>query len=376
MTSNKIGRSVDGHADTDPVFAAATEWMVRVHDPDVTPESLIAWQSWMRENPAHAEAFRRMENLDQLLRVVPRPPMAPLRQVARDTYDGSAPIRLWKRHPDQLVPRWALAASALIATIALALLLMVSTGRFSSGRGTTVIATRIGENRVVHLADGSIVTLGGDSRVAVDFRPRERDIGLIRGEAFFSVAHNPTRPFKVSAGGAMVIAVGTQFDVRRDTDQVIVDVVEGRVVVLPRSPSFPVTLLHAFRPRLAAVSVGAGEQTSVDSVEIEPPSQIPDPEDATSWQSGRLAFRMQPLGDVLQQLNRYSSKPIVIADPDIAAMKVTGTVVEGNVSGWVASLRSALGIVAEEQQDRIVLRQVGEIRSGRKPLDRGPARSD
>lgn len=62
----------------------------------------------------------------------------------------------------------------------------------------------------------------------------------------------------------MVVAVGTQFDVRRDTDQVIVDVVEGRVVVLPRSPAFPIALLHALRPRLAAVSVGAGEQTSVD----------------------------------------------------------------------------------------------------------------
>jgi len=103
--------------------------------------------------------------------------------------------------------------------------------------------------------------------------------------------------------------------------------------------------------------VGAGEQTSVDSMQIEPPSQIPDPEDATSWQSGRLAFRMQPLEDVLQQINRYSRKPIVIADPAIADIKVTGTVVGGNVSGWVASLRSALGLAAVDEPDRIVLQR-------------------
>ena len=355
--SKKIGTLPDGHPDTDPVFAAATEWMVRVHDPDVTPETLIAWQSWMREDPAHAEAFRRMENLDELLHAVPRLPMASPREIARDSYEGSVPIRLWTRRPGQLVPRWALAASALLVAVALALLGATLIGRFSSDRGTMVIATRIGQNRAVRLADGSIVTLGGDSRVAVNFHPRERDIDLLHGEAFFKVAHNPQRPFKVVAGHAVVVAVGTQFDVRRDSDQVIVDVVEGRVVVLPRSPAFPIALLHAFRPRLAAVSVGAGEQTSVDSVEIAPPSEIPDPEGATSWQSGRLAFRMQPLRDVLQQINRYSSKPIVIGDADIAAMTVTGTVVGGNVSGWVASLHSALGIKAQDEGDRIVLRR-------------------
>lgn len=356
MMIKRIDTSPD-HPDTDPVFAAATEWMVRVQDPDVTPESLIAWQSWMREDPAHAEAFRRMEELDELLRAVPRPPLVSPREMARDSYEGTVPIRLWLRRPGQLVPRWALAASALIATIALALLGVTLVDRSSGDRAPRVIATRIGENRAVRLADGSIVTLGGDSRVAVDFRPRERDIELLGGEAFFKVAHNPRRPFKVAAGRALVVAVGTQFDVRRDTDQVVVDVVEGRVVVLPRARAFPIALLHAFRPRLAAVSVGAGEQTSVDSVEIEPPSQIPDPEGATSWQSGRLVFRMQSLGDVLQQINRYSSKPIVIADPQIAGMKVTGTVVGGNVSGWVASLHSALGIAAQDEGDRIVLRR-------------------
>ena len=358
MMSKNFRTSSPGRADTDPVFAAATEWMVRVQDPDVTPESLIAWQRWMREHPSHAEAFRRMEELDGLLRAVPRPPMAPPREMGQDAYEGSMPIRLWQRRPNRLAPRWALAASVLVGTIALALLAAGAISRLSGDRGALLVATRIGENRVVELADGSVVTLGGGSKVAVNYRQRERDIDLLEGEAFFKVAHNPQRPFKVTAGRAVVVAVGTQFDVRRDTDQVIVDVVEGRVVVLPRAPVFPIALLHAFQPRLAAVSVGAGEQTSVNSAAIELPSQIADPEDTTSWRSGRLAFRMQPLRDVLQQINRYSSKPIVIGDPSIAAIKVTGTVVGENVSGWVASLHSALGIVAVDERDRVVLRRV------------------
>lgn len=357
MTSNKIGRSVDGHADTDPVFAAATEWMVRVHDPDVSPESLIAWQSWMREDPAHAEAFRRMEGLDDLLRAVPRPPLPSRRETGRDAYDGSQPIGLWNGRSRGLAPRWALAASVLIAALALSLVATVVASRWSAGRSTMLIATRIGENRSVLLADGSTITLGGNSRVAVHFQPRERDIELQQGEAFFKVAHNRQRPFKVAAGTAVVVAVGTQFDVRREDNQVVVNVVEGRVVVLPRSPLIPSNVLSTFWPALVPVSVGAGEETTVDRAEVGSPSRAPDPEEAASWRSGRLTFRMQPLAQVLQQINRYSSKPIEIADPGIAEMKVTGTVVGGNVSGWVASLHSALGITALNKPDRIVLQR-------------------
>jgi len=355
MKSKKVRMSSPGPADTDPVFAAATEWLVRVQDPEVTPESLLAWQAWMREDLAHTEAFRQMEDVKELLHGVPHPPLAPPREMARDSYNGSVPLRHWQRAQRPPAYRWARAASALIAVVALALLAATSIVHLSAGKGAMVIATRLGENRSVQLADGSTVTLGGDSRVAVSLRARERDIDLLHGEAFFTVAHDPQRPFIVAAGRAVGVAVGTQFDVRRDSNRVVVDVIQGRVIVLPYSRIVPIAMLRAIRPRLVPVTVSAGEKTTVDSVEVKPPSHMPDPEEATSWVSGRLAFRMQPLGEVLQQVNRYSSKPIVIADPGIAQLKVTGTVVGGNMSGWVASLHSALGVVALDEPDRIVL---------------------
>lgn len=357
MIGAKLRMARDGQPDTDPVYAAATEWLVRLHDPHVTPEDILAWQTWMRQHPSHAAAFRRMEELDGLLRALPNPPSSSRRRMSADSYDGSVPIRLWKRHAPQLLPTRALAASAIFLAVALGLIVTVSIARWDGNRSTRIFATRIGENRSVRLADGSTVTLGGNSRVAVSFRPRERDIDLLRGEAFFTVAKNRHRPFRVAAGRAVVVAVGTQFDVRRDTSQVMVDVVEGRVVVIPHSSLVPISLLRMFRPELTPVFVGAGERTAVNGHEVEPPSQVHDPEDATSWRSGRLVFRMQPLDEVLQQVNRYSRTPIVIADPDVAQLKVTGTVVGGDVAGWVESLHSALGIVAVQEPDRIVLRQ-------------------
>src|SRR5262249_44820253 len=94
-----------------------------------------------------------------------------------------------------------------------------------------VLATPVGENPVLQLADGSQVTLGGATRVSVHFDERERSLEISQGEALFAVARDSARPFRVRAGHATVTAIGTEFNVRRSTDRVVVAVVEGRVAV-------------------------------------------------------------------------------------------------------------------------------------------------
>ena len=353
MRERRLGFARDAARDT--LTAAAAQWLLRLREPDVTPEDILAWQGWMRDDARHAEAFRRMEELGDLLRGIPRPPLQTPGELAGDTYDASVSIRAWQHRPRRLT-RPALAASVVLATAALALFAyrLTSPGAHS---GAMIVATRVGENRLVRLADASTVTLGGDSRIEVRFDERERHIDLKRGEAFFTVARDAARPLKVAAGPALVVAVGTEFNVRRGADRVVVDVMEGRVRVEPRSALVPLSLLQSFRPKLRSVAVSAGEETTVDSMAVEPPAPIVDLAQAISWTSGRLAFRMEPLQRVLEDVNRYAKKRIVIGDPEIADVKVTGTVIGDNVSGWVGSLGSALGVVAIEEPDRIVLRK-------------------
>lgn len=355
MSRNRDRKNLSDTPSDDWVYTAAAEWIVRLQDAGVSEEDILAWQAWMREAPSHAHAFRRMEELGGLLRELPRPVSPTPQAQARDGYDGSTPISLWERRSNRLWPRWAVAAAVLGATIALTVLMAIGVARMSTDRRVMVASTRIGENRPVRLDDGSIVTLGGNSKIAVRFSARERFIDLLRGEAYFEVMRDSRRPLKVVAGRAAIIDVGTEFDVQRTNDSVIVDVVEGRVVVQPHSPIVPLLVLRMFRPQLAPVTVIAGEQTIVAQTEIEPPSAMSDPEEAASWRSGLLVFRMRPLGELLQEVNRYSKKPIVVSDPSVAAVKVTGTVVRGHVSEWATSLNGALGIVAIEEPDRIVL---------------------
>jgi transmembrane sensor len=185
--------------------------------------------------------------------------------------------------------------------------------------------------------------LGGDTALRVAFDDTFRRVELTRGEAFFTVAKNPARPFEVRAGAATVRALGTAFNVRRGSERVVVAVLEGRVRITgAESP--------------VAVPVAAGEQSVVIESSVQAAVRLASPASATAWQSGRLAFDQEPLRYALEVVNRYSPKPIVVENDSLGALLITGSVLSENVDGWVKSLESAFGLEAVEEPERIVLR--------------------
>jgi len=251
----------------------------------------------------------------------------------------------------------AIAASILLPVgLLLAILLSSGSGDFWNPH-VKVLTTEVGENRTVPLEDGSQIMLGGNSRAEVALSKRVRTVNLQRGEAFFIVARDPVRPFKVRAGDTTVTAVGTEFNVRRESDRVIVAVTDGRVVVEPVSPIVPLALLREFKPKLRPVHVAAGEGTFAGEAGIEDASKLEDPSATTAWQTGRLAFRLQPLKYVLEDVNRYAAKPITVDDQSIGALIITGTVARDDIPHWIDSLEHAFGLRAVEEPERIVLRR-------------------
>jgi len=103
--------------------------------------------------------------------------------------------------------------------------------------------------------------------------------------------------------------------------------------------------------------VSAGELSTVNRRGVESTQSVADTSSAVEWQRGRLAFEAEPLRYVVQDVNRYTDKPIVIADEHTGDLRVTGTVTEANIVGWVNSLQAAFGIHVDIQTDQIVLRQ-------------------
>ena len=335
--------------ENDPLHLAAADWFVRLQSTEVSLEETLAWQAWLYENPANAEAFARIEEISQVLRDLPAPAALPAAAIASDRYDASIAIKDWKpREARRWFPAAALGVAASFALMAVVIAF------WKTPAETSAFETAVGENRSVTLADGSIISLGGDTRIEAALSENVRAIELERGEALFKVAKDAARPFKVRAGDATIIAVGTEFNVERDSDRAVVSVTEGRVEVKPVDGLLPVSLLQEFKPKLRSVRLNAGQQTTAGSAGIEEPTKMEDP--ATGWQIGHLAFRLQPLRYVLEDVNRYAQKPIVLESESMGTLIITGTVERENIGGWVKSLERAFDLQATEEAGQIILR--------------------
>jgi len=214
-------------------------------------------------------------------------------------------------------------------------------------------ATAVGERAVLLLGDGSKVTLNTASAVRADYTGRERRVTLVRGEAFFDVAKDHTRPFIVSAGNRQVIAVGTAFDVRMQERQIKVTLVEGKVRVVRAADSTGVDAIPA--PPVPAVELEAGSALVAREDGDDHVEQL-DAERATSWTSGRLVFDGEPLADVVAEMNRYSREKLEIADPALNTRRVSG-VFEPTSGPAFAKALEAYGIarVAEQTATSITL---------------------
>jgi transmembrane sensor len=171
-----------------------------------------------------------------------------------------------------------------------------------------------------------------------------RVIELERGEAFFEVAPDAARPFIVKAGTKRIIAVGTQFAVRRDGDNVRVTVSEGAVRFETDARVSP--------PVLAAGTIARAER---DAVLVQKPGAA-EIEQSLTWRTGILTFRDTPLAAAVAEFNRYNTRKIVIEDPAIAAVQVGGVFRSTNLDPFVHLLEEAFPIRASEEGERIVLR--------------------
>lgn len=210
--------------------------------------------------------------------------------------------------------------------------------------------TAVGEHRELRLDDGSRVTLDTGSRLEVAFTPRCRALRLVRGQALFQVAHNRAWPFVVTAGDRQVTAVGTAFDVRIDGPRVLVVLTEGRVKIesLKRGLLDEIPLLS--RP----ATLAAGEVLESDGRGRSEIATV-DAERATSWREGRLVFRDEPLASAASEFNRYSVHPIVVLDPRVGALKVSGVFRVSGRADFVAAVTSLYPVRARPNADGAIV---------------------
>jgi transmembrane sensor len=207
---------------------------------------------------------------------------------------------------------------------------------------------------VASLKDGSTVVLNTNSVVRVRLSGSGRTVDLERGEAFFEVAKDPRRPFAVRVAGDRVVAVGTKFSVFRRAADMRVVVTEGKVEVEEfegDTPAGPVTQLPV--GSIAQVGPAGVIVKNVSSTEAET---------YISWRAGYITLRDTDLGAVVEELNRYNKRQLVIADQSIASLRIGGNLRVANLDAFVRVLQDGFPVRAQFQNERIILTRAGDHR--------------
>lgn len=254
------------------------------------------------------------------------------------------------RHPRSFArPRgrrfaWAAAAGGAAAAVAAVWLIHSTAG------GT--LRTAAGERREVTLADGSIVNLASASEIRVRFAATERDLQLLRGEAFFRVHKNPQRPFIVEVSGSQVRAVGTAFGVRREQTSAVVTVVEG-VVSVSVSAGQAASLPAGGAPMALPLLLGANQQVRIPDAGAPPSVKTVNGSIEMAWTAGELIFDDEPLAEVVRRFNAHNRLQIVITDPALAARRVSGVFRASDPESFVAFIQAAGTPATQRDSDGI-----------------------
>lgn len=311
------------------VSAADTEaaaWHARLGVRSVSTRTIEEFFAW-RAAPANAEAYRRVEKAWAAAGGVGNDPQ--IQAAVAEAMNRRGGLGLKARYRKTLF-----AFAAATAVVALSL------GAWFWSDSRSLISTAVGEQRVVQLADGSTVRLDTGSTIRVRLGESERRIELDRGQALFTVAHDPGRPFIVDAGETEVTAVGTVFDVRRMGGAVRVTLVEGAVDVTGPTGAPPSRMR-------------AGQQARVTAAGLS--TRIVDTAKATSWTDGRLVFEDTPLREAVAEVNRYLEDPIALEDAVMAEVPVNGVFRVGDRAAFASAAADGLGLEARVQADGTLL---------------------
>lgn len=331
------------------VDEAAIEWATRLSHEGSDPKVQAAFEQWHAADARHAAAFNRAAGLwrdlsglgghqDEAAIAAMAEPLWRERIIdfARQRIAGLA----------ALSPRHLAAGGALVAALVLLLILPVGEQISPAPDHETSIA----EIRDIPLEDGSVITLGAATRMEVAFTAEARRVRLGEGEAFFTIEKDATRPFFVEAGETLIQVVGTQFDVRRSSDQVRVSVLEGVVEVhhhlQEQKPAAAPAHIHVLTAGEEAIARTAQAEVNVSKVtDIRP----------GAWREGRLSYDGVPLKEVIFDANRYHAGQIIIASEEIAGLKVTTSYRAEQVETMIRTLEDILPLRAERLGDGRVL---------------------
>jgi transmembrane sensor len=350
-----------------PLPEQALRWWVRSQH-GLSVQEQHALSQWQAQSPAHQQAYAAWQADWQALDQLSAPAVQHLRnQLARDLAaeavrppqaqtaaslpgHGSHHRSAWAglRAGWQALPQWLGAASTRWAQGAVAAALVLGTvfGVMevvgwspwqSPPQFAQAFAAPQGQQTQVQLPDGSLLRLDTSTQLDVALYAQRREVRLAQGQAMFQVQGDAARPFDVLAGPVRITVVGTRFAVRYTPgmagyEGVRVAVEEGRVQVAANGA--------------APVLLTAGQQVVTDAAGTLGPVAAVPPSGIAPWRAHRVSFDDTPLAQALAELGRYGPTGIALQDPQLGALRLTGTFDTRDLGNFVRALPRVLPVRA------------------------------
>jgi transmembrane sensor len=360
------------------LITEACAWIAQLESESMKSDDLAAFKEWVERSPAHKKEIKRLAYLSSDLNVLTDMAL-PLRAAA-DKRRKISSLDLKLRKPN---------LQYLTGIICLCMVFFFSEKWIYQNdipvNEPLLYTTVIGEHREILLSDGTILDLNTDSEIEVDYSLQRRKVRLIKGEAFFEVAHNTNRPFIVYAGENSVRAVGTAFVVRLMPKKFEVTVTEGKIKLSQKALNEPIVnddknqLDDSIQSQHElsglyeeSIFLEAGEKVVYDKSfqnylqdELVETVSERDIKRMLSWQDGLLDFSDTPLIEVINDLSRYTSMKIEISDPELRELKFGGLFRTNELQALFDALETTYDIKIERINERHVrISRISDVNNG------------
>lgn len=313
--------------------ATAADWLIARRMSETWSEADQAeLEHWLAQSPANRIAYWRLDGAwGQAQR------LAALKQPMR-----RAQVPSGRRGG---LSTYRFAAVLGVAMLGLAAIMGGLKSQFADGSDLRTYTTPVGGRLTVSLGDGSKIELNTDSTLQVSGNADRRSATLERGEAFFQIKHDPSRPFVVSVGQQRIVDLGTKFAIRKTEAAVRVSLFEGSAKVenVGRSADHS-KILQPGDVAVATANAIRISKSPLDSLRED-----------LAWRRGMIEFARATLAEAATEFNRYNRTKVVIADPNIARLTIHGTFPAQDVLAFADAAQAYFHLHAEKRNGAIVI---------------------
>ncbi|MFA7601444.1 MAG: FecR domain-containing protein [Novosphingobium sp.] len=300
-------------ADKEQIRNEAAAWIVREVDGDCSASDVAALQSWLGADPENHRIYLEMKEIWALLGDTPGFGPASCEATNDNTQasgDDRPALPFWRRSYRPII------AAGVAASVAAFLFTPATPPK------PLHFSTDIAQIKEIRLDDGSTVTLGPMTSVDVVLAGSERRTLLGRGEAYFTIAKDASRPFIVQTSTSSVRVVGTQFNVRDNARVTQIGVVDGTVEIRSGDGSPKSQRLSTLRGGQIAEVRRNGEGRPIVHLRAQTGDALGL---SGSWRDGWLVYNDARLADIVDDVNRYYRPGVTVSTPALGERKFTAS---------------------------------------------------